>query len=155
MLLRRQLEPANATAASNGTENPFSVLTPVQQPFEMLPRPPPLPINAIKSSFIERLAQVQVKPYVDRILDVFRNAENSTTATNSSVSANTSVTSGATTQSSASLAALTRRQTSTADPPPNCDANTPCVDGSCCNPHVGCGYGSLYCATANCTSNCK
>ncbi|KAI6091579.1 hypothetical protein F4821DRAFT_226439 [Hypoxylon rubiginosum] len=132
-----------------------NVSAPAQQKFETLTQAPPLPITDITRSFIENLAHIPVKSYINQIVSIFHLGlpfSMSTSITQPPAPKATSGISSNTTLSSPNplLRDRFRRQ----DDVGHCGPGNPCADGSCCNTSGGCGYGEANCGEGNCTSNC-
>lgn len=136
----------NVTVIANYGVN-LSTVPPVQQRFELLRNPPPLPIIDITRTFVERLASIPVKSYISRILGTFPLAAPSEEAKNMTRRKNDISTHLART--------LLRRQGDTGPDTGDCSASSPCEDGSCCNSEGHCGFGPENCGAGNCTANCE
>ncbi|KAI1097107.1 hypothetical protein F4804DRAFT_328649 [Jackrogersella minutella] len=134
---------------------------PVHQRFETLTRAPPLPITEITRSFIEKLAHIPVKSYINQIVSIFKLGlpQSTTKPVTQSPAPKATPTSSA---------IVDGRNTTISSPNPlihdhlrrqddmgSCGPGNPCADGSCCNTSGGCGYGAANCGKGNCTSNCE
>ncbi|KAI1373409.1 hypothetical protein F4677DRAFT_448485 [Hypoxylon crocopeplum] len=134
---------------------------PVQQRFETLARAPPLPIIEIARGFVESLAHVPAKSYIDQVVGIFKSGLARTMSM--------SITQPPTPKpSSINSVAVDGHNTTSITPNPlthdlfrrqddvgHCGPGNPCADGSCCNTSGGCGYGAENCGQGNCTSNCN
>ena len=145
-----------------------------QQNFETLPRPPPLPIIEIARDFINDQAGVEDgSTYIMRVLE----SSNATILPNETELANATLKARELVSPAHILEPLTGRKVfGVSDLSPGfldfaslpamegmakrqsakrqCDASTPCPDGSCCNKSGRCGFGKDNCGDG-CQSNCK
>ncbi|KAI1749014.1 hypothetical protein F4782DRAFT_514853 [Xylaria castorea] len=145
-LLKRETVASNVTA-------------PVQQRFEALAKPPPLPIFDITHGYIDLLAHIPFISYVNRVIGNFT----SDTLQQKHTKTLKATTTMATARSSAMISHNATLSTSSPvvhnllprqDDIGHCSAGNPCSDGSCCNTASNCGYGPENCGKGNCTSNC-
>lgn len=166
---RRQEGEEEPQGQAEGESKPSA-----QQNFETLPRPPPLPIMEIFREFINDQAGVEDDAtYIMRVLES-SNATilpNETKTTNSTLRIRELVSPAYVIEpltgrkvfdisdlspgffdfaSLPEMKGMTKRQSQKRQ----CDASTPCPDGSCCNKSGRCGFGKDNCGDG-CLSNCK
>lgn len=145
-----------------------------QQNFETLPRPPPLPIIEIARDFIKDQAGIEDdSTYITRVLE----SSNATVLPNETSIGNATLDARDLVSPAYVVEPLTGRKVfGVSDISPGfldfaalpemkamakrqsqkrqCDASTPCPDGSCCNKSGRCGFGKENCGDG-CLSNCK
>jgi hypothetical protein len=148
--IKRQLEGGNSSDIASG----ISIVPPVQQRFETLAKAPLLPIIEVTRTFIERLASVPIKSYLDQVIGSVISglpSSTSTAAPEPTENHGTNLTRRLPDSSSFVSDYMFRRQ----DDAGSCSDSAPCSDGSCCNNQGKCGFGPANCGVGNCTNNCN
>ncbi|OTA65820.1 glycoside hydrolase family 18 protein, partial [Hypoxylon sp. EC38] len=105
---------------------------------------------SITRSFIDRLASVPIKPYLNQVLSLVSDALVPTTTVSAPPQTVTALNGSSVRHDFTPATNLLSRQSDA-----ECSANSPCPDGSCCNNSGGCGYGPDNCGAGNCTNNCN
>lgn len=170
MQIKRRQEGENKSEPQAEGESKPSA----QQNFETLPRPPPLPIIEIARDFIKDQAGIEDdSTYITRVLE----SSNATVLPNETIVTNTTLDTRDLLSPAYVIEPLTGRKVfGVSDISPGfldfatlpemkamakrqsqkrqCDASTPCPDGSCCNKSGRCGFGKENCGDG-CLSNCE
>lgn len=139
-----------ARNTSNLVATNLSTVPPVQQRFDLLSKAPPLPIMSITRTFIDRLAKIPVRPYLNQVLTLFSDALVPTTTTSAHPGTATASNGSSIRRDFTPISNIFSRQSDD-----ECSADSPCPDGSCCNNSGGCGYGPDNCGAGNCTNTCN